>query len=237
MQDDSVREIQLNGKQLVFLFMTATAAAVVIFLCGVMVGRGVSSPPVLAAETATSPLDPTAEVIYGTGDARELSSGSPAELLAVFEEPPIEADAEPIGSAPGDTASIDTLPMDAAPVVVPEPVAEPVAAPAAGTLAEAQAVEAPPASAGEPARADASGATEYATEGYVVQVTAVRARSQADSIAADLNSKGFRAFVSAPETGAPFFRVRVGRFQDRRDAERVATRLETEEQLTPWITR
>ncbi len=40
-QDDAFREIQLNGKQLVFLFMVATVFSVVIFLCGVFVGRGV----------------------------------------------------------------------------------------------------------------------------------------------------------------------------------------------------
>ena len=39
--DEGFREIQLNGKQLVFLFMAATVVSVVIFLCGVLVGRGV----------------------------------------------------------------------------------------------------------------------------------------------------------------------------------------------------
>ncbi len=39
--DDGFHEIQLNGKQLVFLFMAATVVSVVIFLCGVLVGRGV----------------------------------------------------------------------------------------------------------------------------------------------------------------------------------------------------
>ena len=43
MSDDGFHEIQLNGKQLVFLFMAATVVSVVIFLCGVMVGRGVRS--------------------------------------------------------------------------------------------------------------------------------------------------------------------------------------------------
>ena len=32
-----------NAKQLVFLFMAATVVAVVVFLCGVLVGRGVPS--------------------------------------------------------------------------------------------------------------------------------------------------------------------------------------------------
>ena len=41
--DDGFHEIQLSGKQLVFLFMATTAVSVVIFLCGVLVGRGVRS--------------------------------------------------------------------------------------------------------------------------------------------------------------------------------------------------
>ena len=41
MSDDGFHEIQLNGKQLVFLFMATTVVSVVIFLWGVLVGRGV----------------------------------------------------------------------------------------------------------------------------------------------------------------------------------------------------
>ena len=40
-RDDGFHEIQLNGKQLVFLFMAVTVVSVVIFLSGVLVGRGV----------------------------------------------------------------------------------------------------------------------------------------------------------------------------------------------------
>ena len=39
MAADRLNEIQPQGKQLVFLFMAATVVAVVIFLCGVMVGQ------------------------------------------------------------------------------------------------------------------------------------------------------------------------------------------------------
>ena len=46
MSDEGFHEIQLNGKQLVFLFMAATVVSVVIFLCGVMVGRGVRAQQV-----------------------------------------------------------------------------------------------------------------------------------------------------------------------------------------------
>src|SRR3954469_25089184 len=49
--DDGFHEIQLSGKQLVFLFMMTTAVSVVIFLCGVLVGRGVRN------ERAGEPAD------------------------------------------------------------------------------------------------------------------------------------------------------------------------------------
>ena len=49
--DDGFHEIQLSGKQLVFLFMMTTAVSVVIFLCGVLVGRGVRN------ERAGEPTD------------------------------------------------------------------------------------------------------------------------------------------------------------------------------------
>ena len=52
--DEGFREIQLNGKQLVFLFMAATVVSVVIFLCGVLVGRGVRQDRPAASELAAA---------------------------------------------------------------------------------------------------------------------------------------------------------------------------------------
>src|SRR5256885_16096348 len=62
MADEGLHEIQLNGKQLVFLFMASTVVAVVIFLCGVMVGRGVRAQrPAEAIEASVDAAsDPTA---------------------------------------------------------------------------------------------------------------------------------------------------------------------------------
>ena len=59
MTDEGLREIQLDGKQLVFLFMAATVVAVVIFLCGVMVGRGVPARAEARAAEGQATLDPT----------------------------------------------------------------------------------------------------------------------------------------------------------------------------------
>jgi cell division septation protein DedD len=72
----------------------------------------------------------------------------------------------------------------------------------------------------------------------VVQVAAVRERGEADAMARRLTAKGYPAFVTSPSTGpARVFRVRVGKYNDRSEAESVASRLEKEEQFKPWITR
>src|SRR3954471_18001191 len=57
--DDGFHEIQLNGKQLVFLFMAATVVSVVIFLCGVLVGRGVRTERAIADTSVASVAEPT----------------------------------------------------------------------------------------------------------------------------------------------------------------------------------
>jgi cell division septation protein DedD len=71
-----------------------------------------------------------------------------------------------------------------------------------------------------------------------VQLAALNSRGEADAMARRLTSKGYAAYVVAPPGGTPaVFRVRVGTFDTRREAETVAARLQREEQFKPWITR
>src|SRR5688500_20144033 len=76
--DDAFHEIQLNGKQLVFMFMAVTVVAVVIFLCGVMVGRGVRAPRAteLADSAIETSLDPTASVAPAPSSTAGSSSSA-----------------------------------------------------------------------------------------------------------------------------------------------------------------
>lgn len=53
-----------------------------------------------------------------------------------------------------------------------------------------------------------------------------------------LAGKGYSAYVLAPSAGTPtMYRVRVGKFKERREADAVAARLQKEEQFKPWIVR
>ncbi|MBW8862067.1 MAG: SPOR domain-containing protein, partial [Acidobacteria bacterium] len=77
-----------------------------------------------------------------------------------------------------------------------------------------------------------------AGDGFAVQIAALNVRSEADAIAKRLSSKGYTAYVMSPANGTPsVYRVRVGKFPTRREAESIAARLQKEEQFKPWVTR
>jgi cell division septation protein DedD len=69
-----------------------------------------------------------------------------------------------------------------------------------------------------------------------IQVKASRVRSEADAMAMRLIGKGFEAYVTAVASdGQPLFRVRVGKFSDRGEADAAVARLSTEDQLDTWL--
>jgi len=220
--DEGLHEIQLNGKQLVFLFMASTVVAVVIFLCGVMVGRGVRAQrPALeaAVEAATDPtsgatpavpLAPAAAVTSNAPVAAQETLTYPSRLEG--QEPVVEK----LKAAPAKPADVVKPPVAKA-----EP-SNPVTTPSV-----------PKASA-----SSATAAGEPSGSGFVVQVAAVNDRREAETIATRLAGKGYPSFVTTPSRGAArMFRVRIGKYPSRREAEAVAARLQKEDQFKPWITR
>jgi cell division septation protein DedD len=222
MADEPLRDVQLNGKPLVFLFMSATVVAVVIFLAGVMVGRGVRSPASDAAAAATEEaIDPTAPV---TATASTTSDGASAATQETLTYP---------SRLEGETPPDETL-FD----VPEEQVDTPAPAPAPAAKAPSPAPAARPAAAAAVAESAAkTAAAEPPGNGFVVQVAATSQRSEADTIANRLVAKGYPAFVTTPASGPRMFRVRVGKYEDRLEADRVAGRLQREEHFKPWITR
>jgi len=212
MSDEGLREFQLNGKQLFFMFMAVTASAVVIFLCGVMVGRGVRAPGASAQTqtTATTVADPTATDVTAPAAAATLPNGAPASAQETLTYPDRLEDTTP----------------------PPETLEEP--APETPTASTAPAAPAP--TAGK--STSNAPVAERPGNGFVVQVAAVRERAEADTIARRLAAKGYPSFVTTPGSGAAkMFRVRVGKYADRREADAVASKLQREEQFKPWVTR
>jgi cell division septation protein DedD len=242
-EDDGFHEIQLNGKQLVFLVMAATVVSVVIFLCGVLVGRGVRADRAEAVAEAAgaavaSPDTPASRepVAAPAGSDPTAAAAPPAvEELSYFDR--LDKKNQPADDLKvGSKAPANSAPPPAA---VERPARK---EPAATEKSGSAGVTAPPSpvstvAAKQPAATD-SASTEPAGDGFALQVTALRERGEAEAIAKRLSSRGYAAYVMKPAAGAPsVYRVRVGKFKTRREAEAVATKLQKEEQFTPWITR
>jgi DedD protein len=233
MSDQNFHEIQLSGKQLVFLFISAVGVAVVIFLLGVSVGRGVRGVTLAGATVDTgAPGDtvvatvpppatpPPAELSYHDtlqGQGRAARGATPPA-------PPPEQ-APPSSATPPPATSTQTPPPAAPPQQnptaqqkqPPPPVAPPPAA--------------PPPKPTEPPQKPA--AKPPATGGWVVQVMALKSREGADKLASDLKTKGYPAFVANPARS--LYRVRVGPFAKRAEAEQIAGRLAREGYGSPAV--
>jgi len=229
-QDDAFHEIQLNGKQLVFLFMAATVVSVVIFLCGVLVGRGVR------AERGAIP--------EGTPTASNAETAPPAPAAAPPPAAVTPAGSDPTKAAPpaDDLTYFSRLEKPAAAPEHLKAASDKTEPPAPKVAQAAPPRIAPPAPAPTPAPAESRAAApevaEPAGAGFAVQIAALNVRGDAEAIAKRLSSKGYSAYVMSPPAGAPtVFRVRIGKFPTRREAENVATKLQKEEQFKPWVTR
>ena len=81
-------------------------------------------------------------------------------------------------------------------------------------------------------------ANALSRSGFSIQVAAVRARDEADRIAAKLVQEGYSSYiVSGDGAAAGFYRVRIGAFADRQAAEDVAKKIEVAGGAKPWIVR
>jgi cell division protein FtsN len=210
MSETHFREIQLSGKQLVFLFMTSVVVAVGVFLLGVSVGRGVRTNTVGAGIES---IEQSAAV------------EAPAELPP---EPEL---------TPADTGYHDTLQGTTTPQPEPEPSEPAAATPAASGQAPAPA-PAPAAVAPPPPTAPvvASKPAPAVSDGWFLQVGAFRSRENADRQVQQLVAKGYAASVASGAAGG-LYRVRVGPFAARDEAERNAARLSSQEGIKSSVTR
>lgn len=252
MSDDGSQETQLRGKQLVFLGMSVTVVAVVIFLCGVMVGRGV--PTARQASTPAIEADPATSVTGAEGgelaDLEPIPAPTPSGTATAPLEYPVIVSDQPGADSLVKTADAPRQPFAAETAVAtvapakPEPVKPTPTPPPARTAQKTSAAAAAPARRPAPKTAAAASASTSAPSatpdrgGFLVQVAAYQREADATKVSDRLKKKGYPAFVTtATTTAGTWFRVRVGSFETRADAQSMATRLKREEQLEPWVTR
>ena len=192
--------------------MAATVVSVVIFLCGVLVGRGVR------AERATQSAENTTATI------------EPAPQAVPAEKPP--AGSDPTTAAPPPT--VDDLSYFNRLEKQTQPAEQLKADPPKQAAQAAPVKDTPP----PPAPREVAPPPAPAGDGYVIQVAAMPEHGVADAMAKRLTTKGYSAFVMTADGARPtMYRVRIGRFKTRREAESVAAKLQKEEQFKPWVTK
>lgn len=208
--DGAYYEVQLNNKQLVFFFMAALAIAVVVFLCGVMVGRGVRDATLAASARDIAPMRASQD------DAQTPAAKPAATPRLDYAERLERSEIEPtLGSSSPETTAAAAKPAPA-----PEPPPRP-----------------PESAAERPAPAKPANTVLGGNAGaFTIQVVALKTEDAAQKLLMRLRNKSYRAYLE--EGGeAGLHRVRVGRFQTRAEAETVAQKLREEEQFRPYITQ
>ena len=210
MSDEGFREIQLNGKQLVFLFMAVTVVSVVIFLCGVLVGRGVVRAQQIG-ELASAAAEVPAESDACAAAPERCFNGC-LERRAPLDagNPYLSESARRAGASSRNAAR--------------SPAADPRASRRPSTCRGDR----------------ACGFRRCRRTGRQRLRRAGRGRPRARRGGHDRTPsqhQGLSGLCDLTCRGpAPVPRAR-GEVQDRREAESIAARLEREEQFKPWITR
>jgi len=256
MSDQGFHEIQLTGKQLVFLFMAAVVLAVSIFLLGVSVGRGVRSSAATAGDlgapsdtTASASAPASTSVTAADLDYRQKLQSTPSAGAAAAGAV-IGAAAGATAAASGATKPVEPpqpppeLPADAgkkgdlsamagdpnAAKATPTPKSTPAPAKPTPTPTKPSATPTPTPA---PAASTSKQAAPAAEPGWIVQLNAFGTKGAADSFIKELKGKGYTAYSVQTAT---LFKVRVGPFSNRADADKMANRLK-KDGYTPLVTR
>ena len=247
-------EFRFGGRELVILGAVFCLIASLVFAAGVMVGRemarakGAGRAEMGREHRSPEPdglRGPEAPVKTAAAKAEEKVTfyrtlTAPTQDLPQVGKPTIEERIIPKDD-PAPTGTVDPAPEAArpAPELAPAPSKPPKAADAASAPRPARAAKAPAAAPARPAptQVAAAGSTSD-PDAWTVQVSAFRSRSLAEELRARLAARGFEAYVSPAmsEDGRPRYRVRVGSYTARGDAERVAADLRGERGLSPLIT-
>jgi DedD protein len=251
-------EFRFGGRELVALGAVFCMIASLVFAAGVVVGREtVRGKGSARVEAGREPRLTDPDGLREDGSVKSAATRAeekvtfyrtltaPTQDLPQVGKPTIEERLVP-KEEPSPAAGSD---------VAPEPApASPRVTPESLRTAERRTSKAPePASAPRPARPARApalapvrpGPTQLAAapapvepEAWTVQVSAFRSRALAEELRVRLVARGFDSYVfpSITEDGRPRYRVRVGSYPSRNDAERVVAELRSERGLNPLVT-
>jgi DedD protein len=229
-EEKSYYEIQLDNKQLILVFLAAVTVCVLIFVLGVMIGKGQKEAEIAAAtrsekNTAASEPDssaPQQAVSDVTSDSEVEEKTVPPKTVKNIQ--PVEPEQkEPEKAAPVVEKPQEKYAYEDLDKTEQEPVVEKEKTAAVETVAKKTAVR-------EDQPKPAGGAH------YTVQVMATSSKPKAQEQLSILKSRGYKPFMDETKTGEnSVFKVRVGKFADTHEAKAMASKIKSDLKLETWV--
>jgi DedD protein len=202
----------LSARHLILVFLVGVAVCGVFFSLGFLVGyneRSSRTTPVTERVTTPPVIPPT---VNPPAQAAPSAGKEPATSTTT-------------ANAPAESQ----LPASAAPATESKPLATPAAPAVSGAKAEKQP---------EPSSAASPAATGGEVDvGFTVQIAASRTKEDAEALVKILKTRGYPVLLVSPEyahANDNLFRVQVGPFTSREDAEKVRAKL-AQEGFKPFI--
>jgi cell division septation protein DedD len=197
------------------------------FALGILVGRQWSRPaPLTAVES---------------GVRKTVPAGKRGGLAGADVDPP-QVDQKQLTFYQTLTAPLGRGSADAAPRHEDKTKAAPAAAshpPPYSSTSRGETIVEKPATADSPASGDKASRPAAEPAGpWAVQAAAFKTQAQADALQKQLKQAGFDAYVlsATGNDGQPNYRVRIGTFKSKAEAQRVAERVRGERSLAAFIT-
>ncbi|MGH1340478.1 MAG: SPOR domain-containing protein [Nannocystales bacterium] len=233
-------ELNLDNRQIFFLFFGLSVVGCFVFALGVMVGRRVEVGP--GGEVAALSAD-SLSILDGHGEVEtELSFQQGLKTSEIDEVPPtrdLEAEAaaeeaEAMGIPTAAIAQDEPVPEAAPKAAEPKPKAEPKPAkPKAKPAAKPSKKPTALASSNKSAAKDKPGVRKF-----TLQMKAFAKREQADAFAAELNAKGHSVRVESQEVkGRLWHRVRAGSFDTWAAGIAAKENFESKEKIIAYVVR
>lgn len=200
MTDEAFRELQLTGKKLVFLSMVGAVVLVVIFLLGVMVGRGVRGPggaDAASAQAATEAGPPATD----SGAPPPPTKPNPGDLdyATLVAGGDANKGIEPPSTPPDTAADVAATPPSTPPAAKPAPAKE-AAAPAGATwVVQVSALKTKTAAEGAVAALKKKGYAAFVVGDsgslFHVQVGPFADKAEAERVRAQLQKEGYQPLI------------------------------------------
>jgi len=219
--NSSLDDKGLSTRYLILIFLAGVAVCGIFFSLGFLVGfneRSVRTGPETERVSAPATIPPT---INSPLETVPVGSGAGAPSKASV-PPPV---AQPQGGAT-PSATGDQSPASASGT------ASPVTAPSTAPEKAESEPEAGRATSNPAASGEAGG-------GFIVQVTALRTKQDAEAVVRILKGRGYPVLLVGPGHGHAndnLYRVQVGPYASRADAEKMRARL-TQQGFKPFIRR